>query len=183
MNDINEEQKSAVINILNQTSFPFPYILFGPPGTGKTKTLIEAVSQIIKSDDRREAVLVCATSNAACNEVVNRLLDLEFRGDHTVFRIFSKTQELDLSNIPKRVLATSNLKTGEHYYPSLEILYKYKVIVCTLTTAGRLSQGKIDPYHFSHIFIDEAGCATESQLMIAIAGQYQVDCLPKRQIR
>lgn len=48
----------------------------------------------------------------------------------------------------------------------------FQVIVCTLTTAGRLSQGRIAPKHFSHIFIDEAGSATESQTLIAVAGKY-----------
>lgn len=46
-----------------------------------------------------------------------------------------------------------------------------QVIVCTLTTAGRLSQGKINPKHFSHVFIDEAGSATETQTLIAVAGK------------
>lgn len=56
----------------------------------------------------------------------------------------------------------------------------YQVIVCTLTTAGRLSQGKINPKHFSHVFIDEAGSATETQTLIAIAGKiyiYPIDSL------
>lgn len=50
----------------------------------------------------------------------------------------------------------------------------FQVIVCTLTIAGRLSQGKIDPKHFSHIFIDEAGSATETQTIIAVAGNFRL---------
>ncbi|XP_062560306.1 uncharacterized protein LOC134224762 isoform X1 [Armigeres subalbatus] len=42
----NHEQLSAVRNIVNRTSFPAPYILFGPPGTEKTSTIVEAVLQI-----------------------------------------------------------------------------------------------------------------------------------------
>lgn len=53
----------------------------------------------------------------------------------------------------------------------------FKVIVCTLTTAGRLSQGKINPKHFSHVFIDEAGSATESQTLIAMAGKSHANML------
>ncbi|XP_055319847.1 putative helicase mov-10-B.1 isoform X2 [Sitodiplosis mosellana] len=168
-NDINDEQKLAVKNILRQTSYPFPYLLFGPPGTGKTKTLIETVLQIIRNNNPDEYILVCATSNSACNEVAKRLLQSN-GGKDKVFRIFSKSVAFKMDDIPTDVLAASNLKTGEHYYPSLQYLYQCKVIVCTLTTAGRLSQGKINPKHFSHIFIDEAGSATESQTMIAIAG-------------
>ena len=42
----NNEQKQAIVNILNKTSNPAPYILYGPPGTGKTATVIEAICQV-----------------------------------------------------------------------------------------------------------------------------------------
>lgn len=167
--DMNDEQKAAIINILKQTSYPYPYVLFGPPGTGKTKTLVEAISQIIRNDNPMEFILVCATSNSACDEVAKRLIDGGI--SNKVFRIFSRSVAMDTSGIPLSVLSSSNLAKGEHYFPSLDILCTYKVVVCTLTTAGRLSQGKIKPQHFSHIFIDEAGSATESQTLIALAGK------------
>lgn len=173
--NINAEQKSAVVNILKQTSYPYPYVLFGPPGTGKTKTLVEAISQIVRNDNPSEFILVCCTSNSACDELAKRLLEDGITDK--IFRIFSKSVAQDTSGIPNCVLKASNLAKGEHYFPSLPILCTYKVVVCTLTTAGRLSQGKIDRRHFSHIFIDEAGSATESQIMIAIAGKHCINGL------
>lgn len=125
-NDINDEQKLAVINILKQTAYPYPYLLFGPPGTGKTKTLIEAVLQIIRNNNPTEYILVCATSNSACNEVAKRLLQSD-GGKDRVFRIFSKSCAFKMSEIPTDVLAASNLQKGEHYYPSLQVIYQYKV--------------------------------------------------------
>lgn len=169
--DVNDEQKIAIINILKGTAYPYPYILYGPPGTGKTKTLVEAISQIMKNDTPSEYILVCATSNSACDEIAKRLIEDGKAGGDKVFRIFSKSVlSKDISIIPQCVLNASNLSKGEHYFPSLDILCTYKVIVCTLTTAGRLSQGKINPQHFSHIFIDEAASATESQTLIALSG-------------
>ena len=42
----NPEQKQAVENILAGTSKPYPYLVFGPPGTGKTVTIVEAIKQV-----------------------------------------------------------------------------------------------------------------------------------------
>ena len=42
----NKEQEQAVKNIVSGSSRPIPYLVFGPPGTGKTVTIVEAIKQV-----------------------------------------------------------------------------------------------------------------------------------------
>lgn len=44
----NPEQFAAVQHIIAGSSKPAPYLVFGPPGTGKTITIVEAMHQVFK---------------------------------------------------------------------------------------------------------------------------------------
>ncbi|KAL1376264.1 hypothetical protein pipiens_004456 [Culex pipiens pipiens] len=163
----NEEQMAAVRNIVNQSSFPAPYILFGPPGTGKTSTLAEAIGQIYHQRPK-ENVLVAATSNFAANELTNRLLGVV--PDEAIFRFFSKSCTRKVDEFDNEVLEVSNLNGRIYQRLCYEDIYQSRVVVCTLATAGRLNQARIAAKHFSYVFIDECGSAKEISALIPIAG-------------
>lgn len=42
----NPEQLTAVKHIVAGSSLPAPYLVHGPPGTGKTVTIVEAIKQV-----------------------------------------------------------------------------------------------------------------------------------------
>ncbi|KAK1898299.1 putative helicase mov-10-B.1 [Dissostichus eleginoides] len=69
-------------------------------------------------------------------------------------------------------LAQCNLeeKTKTLLIPHKEILMWQRILVTTLQTAGRLVSGGIPPGHFTYLFVDEAGQATETECIIPLAG-------------
>ncbi|XP_055679175.1 putative helicase MOV-10 isoform X2 [Lutzomyia longipalpis] len=163
----NPEQQSAVIHIVQKSSFPSPYILMGPPGTGKTTTLVEAIYQILMRSPN-DRILVAATSNYACDVITIRLL--KFLQTSQVYRMFASSKEQNLDSIDPKLLEISNLKGGTHYYPTIVYLSKFSVILTTLAIAGKFAQARIHSGHFQYVFIDEAGSSTEPSTLIPIAG-------------
>lgn len=163
----NVEQQTAIVSIVNETARPYPYVLFGPPGTGKTSTLVEAIAQIWKLKPKT-FVLVTASSNYACNEITERLLAFIPKDD--VFRFFSKQAERMMADMSYQLIECSNLNTGGYRLPSKEELYGKRILVSTLTSAGKLVQANIRPGHFTYVFIDECGSATEASALVPIAG-------------
>ena len=72
---LNATQRAAVRFALSAHDVA---VLHGPPGTGKTTTLVELVRQAVRRGAR---VLVCAPSNLAVDNLLERLLE---RGEEAV---------------------------------------------------------------------------------------------------
>jgi helicase MOV-10 len=70
----NDQQLQAVSHILGKTSGTSPYILFGPPGTGKTATIVEAIKQVY-FQRKSSRIVVTAPSNLATNLLALKLLE------------------------------------------------------------------------------------------------------------
>uniref|UniRef100_A0A8C2ZHY3 RNA helicase n=1 Tax=Cyclopterus lumpus TaxID=8103 RepID=A0A8C2ZHY3_CYCLU len=133
----NPEQYQAVQHIVAGSSKPAPYLVFGPPGTGKTVTLVEAIKQIEKTQASCH-ILACAPSNSAADLLCKKIL--EHVDDHKVFRMYASSR-------------------APNYVPD-----ELKV------SLDNLVAGDIPVGHFTHVFVDEAGHAVETECLVPLAG-------------
>lgn len=188
---LNASQNIAVSKVLNARETT---IIHGPPGTGKTTTLVEAISETLK---RETQVLVCAPSNAAVDWISEQL----FRRGISVLRIgnplrindvmmqcsyeyryanhpdylelFSIRNSLgEIKSRPKLGDKEHNqIRKLQHRETELEVKIREElfatsgVIACTLIgSASRI----MERCHFGTVFIDEAAQALEAACWTAI---------------
>ncbi|THV07178.1 P-loop containing nucleoside triphosphate hydrolase protein [Dendrothele bispora CBS 962.96] len=157
------EQLETVAAIVNMPSGSPPFVVFGPPGTGKTVTLVEVIRQLLALDSNIR-ILACTPSNSAADIITQRLSVL---GPSQLFRLNSLSRKL--TELPEGLKKFCLINGNEVFaMPTLDDLLKYRVIVSTCASAGVPSSLGVPRGFYSHIFVDEAGQATEPAVMIPI---------------
>ena len=160
--DLNERQRKAVKGILRGESRPCPYIIFGPPGTGKTVTVVEAILQIWKRDPKTR-ILACAGSNSCADSILTKLLETGVVGRIDMVRIVAFNR---MEYIPESLKDYAVDCRGEN----IEQWLNHRIIISTCSNAGAIYSylPKKATHHFSHILIDEAATVTEPESMLAV---------------
>ncbi|XP_077663976.1 RNA helicase Mov10l1 [Eretmochelys imbricata] len=156
---LNEHQKLAVKRILSGECRPTPYVLFGPPGTGKTVTVIEAILQIHYTlPDSR--ILVCAPSNSATDLVCLRLHDSNLLKPGAMVRVNASCRCEETVGDTVKLYC----KDGEDIWKAS----RFRIIITTCSSAGMFYQIGVRLGHFTHVFVDEAGQASEPECLIPL---------------
>ncbi len=163
---LNTTQEEAVNHVLSAKEVS---IVHGPPGTGKTTTLVEAIYETLH---RENQVMVCAQSNTAVDWISEKLVD---RGIN-VLRIGNPIREIQSSFHKKshseKDTARNRLSRLRFRATELEVqidadlFSEARVIACTLVgSANRV----LTNHNFTTLFIDEAAQALEAACWIAIS--------------
>ncbi len=188
---LNASQQTAVNSVLAAKDVS---VVHGPPGTGKTTTLVEAIYETLR---RENQVLVCAQSNMAVDwiseQLCNRGIDVLRVGNpaRVTDRMLALTYERRYEAHPdypqlwalRKTLreVQANRKRGEAVHQKMDrlksriteleirihntLMGEARVIACTLAgSASRVLEGT----RFGTLFIDEAAQALEAACWIAI---------------
>ncbi|XP_047317361.1 probable RNA helicase SDE3 [Impatiens glandulifera] len=164
---LNEEQKVSVQTILGCRGGS-PYVIYGPPGTGKTVTLVEAIFQLY-TQQRNIRILVCAPSNSAADHLLEVLLSL--KGSQLnlddIFRMNAIARPFE--DVNPDILEFCIHEDGVFKCPTLRSLQSFRIIICTYMSSCLLHAEGVQRGHFSHIFLDEAGQASEPETMVPLS--------------
>lgn len=156
---LNEEQRRAVYHILEGIHRPIPYIIYGPPGTGKTVTMVEAILQVFLMCPRSR-ILIATPSNSSADLIAHRL-HLSGRvqpGDMVRLNAFSRNPDSIPEDIAPYSMSCDDIQQA----------VRHRILVTTCTTSGKIYTMQLQHGHFTHLFIDEAGQATEPESLVAI---------------
>ncbi|OSX63564.1 hypothetical protein POSPLADRAFT_1045879 [Postia placenta MAD-698-R-SB12] len=157
----NAAQLQAVASIAAKPMGSAPFVIFGPPGTGKTVTMVEAIRQVLRVNPNAR-VLACAPSNSAADLIASRFLS-----STELFRFYAVSRRREL--VPDNLLQHTHTNSqGFFSVPQVSQLAQFRVVVSTCGSASFAFGVGLPPGHFTHIFVDEAAQATEPETMTAM---------------
>lgn len=170
--EANPEQLQAVEQIVCEGwTNTCPYVLFGPPGTGKTTTIVECIIQLLNKN-KHNRILVTAQSNSACDEITMRLKNILYAGfdqKPLILRIYSQTYRDRIERVDDDFYDISNVHSA-HFYPPIDVLRTYRVIISTPFLVGMYHNSGLSKGVFSHIFFDENASVSIPEALCSISG-------------
>ncbi|KAL2101165.1 hypothetical protein ACEWY4_002926 [Coilia grayii] len=168
---LNAKQKEAILAITTPLSICLPPVLIiGPYGTGKTFTLAQAVKHILKQPGAR--VLICTHSNSAADLYIKDYLHpyVEAGNAHArPLRIYFRNRWVKTVHPVVQQYCLISPTSYTFQVPQREDVERHRVVVVTLSTSQYLCQLDLEPGLFTHILLDEAAQAMESETIMPLA--------------
>ncbi|XP_022109839.1 helicase with zinc finger domain 2-like isoform X2 [Acanthaster planci] len=140
-----------------------PVLVCGPFGTGKTHTLATAVKRTLEAHADSK-ILICTHSNSAADlYITEHLHKLVEAGEiKQMIRVYTKIR--DIKTIAENVRKYTKITDDKVQTPTLREIKASSVVITTLTTSHTLDSTELYG-HFTHILIDEAGQALETEVL------------------
>ena len=121
--------------------------------------------QILKANPQAR-ILACAPSNSAADLIASRLKKWGLGRDQ-LFRFYAPSRAHN--QVPAELRDHVTLNSSNHFtVPHMARLRRFQVVASTCVSSSFSFNSGLPRGHFTHIFIDEAGQATEPEAFIAI---------------
>lgn len=146
---LDDKQRVAIEKILAGQYRPKPYILFGPPGTGKTRVLVEAIVQAYWRKPGAH-ILITASANTCVDRLIEELKQTKQLKDTDIVRLCSNAYYKTLKEPPA-------------YFVDDPLDASCRIVVTTDSKATSLKSREFD-----YVFVDEAGHAMEPELLCSM---------------
>jgi helicase MOV-10 len=194
---INYEQAHAVNSICTADYGTLPYLISGPPGTGKTKTVVETAMQLLTTT-QVEHILICAPSEAAADTLALRLK--QYLSNAQLLRLI-RPGRAD-NEVPRELSQYCYMMNDMFSLPPIKLMMSYDIVVTSCQDAGILlearltnndlwhiernmfetlhpkDEARIPSLHWGALLVDEAAQATETDLFAAISVTYPPSAYP-----
>jgi len=165
----NPQQRAAVCAVVGGQGRHVPYIIFGPPGTGKTTTVVEAVLQCVRGRVQPPLrVLVAAPTNTAADWLCEKLSTV-ISDPMQMLRLMAYSRAKN--DVSDEVMRFCRWDEAERAFqmPELADISSRRVVVCTLSMAAKLHNQGLLRGHFDLVVVDEAGQALEPEAVAPVA--------------
>ncbi|XP_051567604.1 helicase with zinc finger domain 2 [Myxocyprinus asiaticus] len=171
--DLNEKQQAAINFVLGVTDNAYsvpPLLIYGPFGTGKTRTLAKIAQALVKQPQNK--VLICTQTNSSADLYVkNHFHEHVTAGHHEAKPLRIKAKERN----PQKSTNHTTLKychlsiDGNQFeFPDKVVLDSTRIIITTTAMARYFHDMKLPENYFSHILIDEASQMLECEALMAL---------------
>lgn len=167
---LNESQKTCVIKSIDD----IPFKILGPPGTGKTETIVEIILQNLKI---KKTVIVCGPSNISIDNVITRYLGSEFdlKENTSFYRLGSSVKGLTHFNIESMAQDSVKFMEKEEDDPRFgkEVFERKQNFMTTFRKASPLAFSTLfsslkESFYFDLCIVDEACQASQLECFMGI---------------
>ncbi|KAL1272250.1 hypothetical protein QQF64_028112 [Cirrhinus molitorella] len=169
--DLNEKQQAAMNFVLgvtgNRSRIP-PLLIYGPFGTGKTRTLAKMTQALVQQPQNK--ILICTHTNSSADLYVKGHFHEYATVHHEAKPLRIKAKERNPRSTDSITIQYCHLsREGDQFeFPDKAVLDSTRIIITTTAVARFFHDMKLPENYFSHILIDEASQMLECEALMAL---------------